>query len=160
MASDMKILLDTSVLIAAVLHDHVHHQSAREWLNHAHLGSYQLIVSGHSLAEMYSTLTRMPRIPPITASDANQLIHHDILSKAGIASLSGADYVALLQEISTLGLTGGIVYDAVILKAATLAQVKHVVTLNVAHFNKVNHSSSLSIVDAKSVHPTALLTLP
>ena len=125
----MKILLDTSVLIAAVLHDHVHHQSAREWLDHAHSGRYQLFVSGHSLAEMYSTLTRMPRTPAISANDAVQLIHHDILTTASIISLTGTDYVDLLHDISIQGLTGGIVYDAIILKVAKLADAKHVVTL-------------------------------
>ena len=36
----MKVLLDSSTLIAAMLPDHVHHQPAHAWLAQAKLGAF------------------------------------------------------------------------------------------------------------------------
>ncbi|MSQ93492.1 MAG: PIN domain-containing protein [Gemmataceae bacterium] len=66
----MRALLDSSTLIAAMLPDHVHHSPAHAWLSQAKLGTFEFVVSGHSLAEVYSVLTRLPRTPPITAAEA------------------------------------------------------------------------------------------
>ena len=66
----MKVLLDTSVLISAMLPDHVHHALTRPWLERAKDGAFELVVAGHSLAEVYSVLTRLPRKPRISAVDA------------------------------------------------------------------------------------------
>jgi predicted nucleic acid-binding protein len=70
----MKVLLDTSVLVSAMLPDHIHHSQARLWMERAKSGTFEFAVSGHSLAEMYSVLTRLPRRPRISPADALQLI--------------------------------------------------------------------------------------
>jgi predicted nucleic acid-binding protein len=36
----MKVLLDSSVLVAALLPDHVHHGGAHAWLTQAKLGTF------------------------------------------------------------------------------------------------------------------------
>jgi predicted nucleic acid-binding protein len=56
----MKVLMDTSVLIAGMLSDHVQHAQAQPWLARAKNGPVEAVVSGHSLAELYSVLTRPP----------------------------------------------------------------------------------------------------
>ena len=66
----MKVLLDSSTLIAAMLPDHVHHGAAQPWLSQAKLATFEFVVSGHSLAEIYAVFTRLPRNPPISPGDA------------------------------------------------------------------------------------------
>jgi len=70
----MKVLMDTSVLIAGLLSDHVQHAQARSWLAQAKAGTFEAVVSSHSLAELYSVLTRLPRTPRITPAEAWQRV--------------------------------------------------------------------------------------
>lgn len=58
----MKVLLDSSTLIAAMLPDHVHHGPAHAWLSQAKAGTFELVASGHSLAEVYAVMTTLPRL--------------------------------------------------------------------------------------------------
>src|SRR5262245_45159034 len=110
----MKVLLDTATLIAAMLPDHVHHAAAHPWLANGKAGAFEGVVSGHSIAEVYSVLTRLPRTPPITPAEAWQLLQENVLSWATIVTLSSSDYSSLMAELSKRGIGGGIVYDAII----------------------------------------------
>ncbi|MBS0261361.1 MAG: PIN domain-containing protein [Planctomycetes bacterium] len=62
----MKMLLDTSVLVAGMLSDHAHHSVAWPWLERAKAGAFEFVVAGHSLAELYAVLTKLPRRPRIS----------------------------------------------------------------------------------------------
>ena len=132
----MKVLMDTSVLLAAVLPDHVHHSHSRPWLERAKAGALEALVSGHSLAELYSVLTRLPRTPRISPADALQLIQQN-LSSFAVVTLSANDYRNLIEELAKIGVAGGAVYDAVIAKAAELSNVDCLLTLNTSHFLRV-----------------------
>jgi predicted nucleic acid-binding protein len=57
----MKVLLDTSTLMAGLLTDHVHYVAANAWLKRARVGAFAFFLSGHSVAETYANLTRVPR---------------------------------------------------------------------------------------------------
>lgn len=149
----MKVLLDSSTLIAAMLPDHVHHHAGYAWLSQAKAGAFEFVVSGHSLAEIYSVLTRMPRTPRISPAEAWQLLADNVTSVAQIVTLTGADYVALVRQLSKQGVAGGPVYDAIIAKAAELAQADQLVTLNEAHFLKAYPSIASRLVNARSVTP-------
>jgi predicted nucleic acid-binding protein len=133
----MRVLLDTSVLVSAMLPDHIHHSQAHLWMERAKSGTFEFVVSGHSLAEMYSVLTRLPRKPRISPGDALRLIQQNVLPHATIVALSGDDYANLLPELSQTGVAGGAVYDAVIAKAADLANADHLLTLNAPHFQRI-----------------------
>ncbi len=127
-------LLDTSTLIAGMLTDHQHHAEAAAWLAAAKAGRYELVVSGHSLVEAYSVLTRLPRTPKITPAEAKQLLDVNVTSVAKIVSLSGAENVALLDEMVSRNVVGGMVYDAIIARAAELVGVDRLITINEKHF--------------------------
>jgi predicted nucleic acid-binding protein len=127
-------LLDTSTLIAGMLTDHQHHAEAAAWLAAAKAGRYELVVSGHSLAETYSVLTRLPRTPKITPAEAKQLLDANVTSVAKIVSLSGSENVALLDEMVSRNVVGGMVYDAIIARAAELVGVDRLITINEKHF--------------------------
>lgn len=133
----MKVLFDTSVLIAAMLPDHTSHDTAAAWLSRAKQGVLLSFVSGHSLAEIYAVLTRLPRTPRIHPSEAQQLIRENVLTHATVVTLSGENYLAIIDGLVQYNLTGGITYDAIIAKAAELSAVDYLLTLNIAHFERV-----------------------
>ena len=149
----MKALLDSSTLIAAMLPDHAHHGPAHAWLAQAKLGDFDFYVSAHSLAEVYSVLTRLPRTPPITPPEAWRMLRENVCSCAKIVSLSGDDYVGLMIDLSQRGVRGGQVFDAIIARAAELAQIDQLVTLNDTHFRAVWPSGATCVVTPLSTAP-------
>jgi predicted nucleic acid-binding protein len=149
----MRVLLDTSTLVAAMLPEHVHNATADAWLTRAKAGAFAFFVSGHSAAEIYSVLTRMPRKPRLRPADVLQLLNDNVFPYAQLVSLNGSDYVALINDLSQRGLAGGVVYDAVISKAAELAQVDQLVTLNTSHFQRVWPAGAGRIISAHTPPP-------
>ena len=149
----MKVLLDSATLIAAMLPDHAHHAQAYPWLARAKAGVFEYFVSGHSLAEVYSVLTKVPRKPRISPPDAWKLLEENVTTSASVVTLSGADYAALIAELSLRPVIGGAVYDAVIAKAAELVEVDRLITFNEAHFQQVWPHGAGRIVSPLSSSP-------
>jgi predicted nucleic acid-binding protein len=58
----MKVFLDTSVLVAAVIKQHIAHDRAFALLDQVQNNKNEGIISAHTLAEMYVVLTKLP--PP------------------------------------------------------------------------------------------------
>jgi predicted nucleic acid-binding protein len=117
----MKVFLDTSVLVAAVVQN----------------GKDEGFVSSHSLAELYANLTKLP--PPFRHSPEQALltIEENVLNYFKISSLTGGDYAALIREAALAGIQGGTIYDAVLLKSARNVEVDQIYTLNLKHFEAV-----------------------
>jgi predicted nucleic acid-binding protein len=151
----MKVLMDTSTLVAAMLPDHIHHAHAYPWLAQAKSGVFEFVVSGHSLAEIYAVLTRLPRSPQIKPEEALRLIQENICSCATIVTLSGSDYVTMIEALSREKIIGGAIYDAVIAQAAEVAAVDQLLTLNVGHFQRVWPGGGNRIVSPQSLAPPA-----
>lgn len=129
--------MDTSVVLAGTLSTHPLHTQALPWLSKAKARDFEFFLSAHTLAETFAVLTRLPTQPPVTPVIAHQLIRENLISCATIVALTGADYIAVLDELAMTGFTGGITYDAIIVKAAKLAQVDYLLTSNVKHFQKL-----------------------
>jgi predicted nucleic acid-binding protein len=151
----MKVLLDSSTIIAAMLSDHIHHALALPWLSRAKAGAFEFVVSGHSIAEVYSVLTRLPRTPKISSGEAWELLRDNVTSCASIITLSGSEYVALVEGLAHGGISGGAVYDAVIASAVESASVDLLVTLNEGHFLRVWPAGASRIVSRVSAAPPA-----
>ena len=134
----MRILLDTSVLVAAIVEAHPAHEQALPWLQRTRDGSDSGLVAAHSLAELYAVLTTLPIQPRISPTVAWQLIDHNVLNVLEIISLSHDDYFAAIKRLSDLGIAGGATYDALILQAALRANADQIVTLNEKDFRRVN----------------------
>jgi len=81
------------------------------------------------------------------------MLQENVTSRANLVTLAGNDYAALIADLSQRGIMGGTVYDGVIAKAADLAQVDHLVTLNEAHFRQVWPAGGSRIVSPLSVGP-------
>ncbi len=133
----MKILFDTSVLIAAVVEPHPMHTRALPWLQRARTGEFDFFAANHTLAEMYAVLTTLPLKPKISPSTAWRLVHDNVETAARLVSLSPSDYKNTLRHMSELGLTGGVIYDALIARAARKSQVDHLLTFNSPDFMRV-----------------------
>lgn len=133
----MRALFDTSVLVPAVVQAHSMHARALPWLMQARSKDLQLVLSCHSLAELYASLTRLPVSPRITPDRASKIIHDIVAAAIDIVPLSPEDYTSTIQRVSGMGLSGGIIYDALIACAAEKAGVERLVTFNASHFRQV-----------------------
>jgi len=101
----MKVLVDTSVLVASVLGEHEFHAAAFTVLDQVQKGKNKGFVSAHSLAEMYDILTRLPppfRHPP---EQAFLSIEENVVKHFKITGLTGDDYRILLREAAFGGST-------------------------------------------------------
>ena len=133
----MKILFDTSVLVAAIVEPHPMHSHAFPLLVRAKSKEIDMAVAAHTLAELYAVLTTLPVIPRITPGAARRLIHENVETTAKIVSLSSQDYVSAIKNLSDSGLSGGIIYDALIIRAAQKVNVDKILTLNANDFKRV-----------------------
>jgi predicted nucleic acid-binding protein len=130
----MKTLFDTSVLVAAIVEPHPMHTRALPWLQRAKAGKIDFLVASYTLAELYAVLTTLPLKPRISPLTAWRLVHDNVETSAKIISLSPSDYKDTIKHMSELGLTGGIIYDALIVKAAQKSGVERLLTFNADDF--------------------------
>jgi len=143
----MKTLFDTSVLVAALVEDHPKHEKALPWLSRAKAQEFEFIVSSHTLVELYAVLTTLPVKPRISPNIAWRLIHENIERAANIISLTPKEYGSFIKSTSDLGLTGGIIYDALIAQAAAKSKVERILTLNAIHFKKIWQGDESAIIE-------------
>ena len=141
-----KILFDTSFLIAAMVEDDDFHESAEKWYQQAVDKKFIAYMALHSYAELYNTLTIYPTTPKISPSTAWLLIQQFIDGIINVIALSHDDYRQTLQQMSTLGIRGGTIYDSLIAKAAQLAEVDELFTFNSRHFELVLPEKSIKII--------------
>jgi len=132
----LKILFDTSVIIAGLVESHPMHQKAFPWLKRAKSNEFELIVASHTIAELYAVLSTLPIKPRITPLIARKLINENIEPNSKIISLTPGEYKSVIKLISELGLAGGIIYDALIAMVAQKSKVERLLTLNIDHFNR------------------------
>ncbi len=133
----MKILLDTSVLIAAMVEAHPNHDRALMWLKRARQDDISAYIAAHTLAELYAVLTRLPVQPRISSATALQLIQENVVSVFEIIASDGDEYKTLLVHLAQQGITGGATYDALIAHTAYRIRVDHLITFNERDFKAV-----------------------
>ena len=141
----MKILFDSSVLIAAFVESHPKHKSSLSLLTKAKDKEFELFVSAHSMAEIYSVLTSAPYKPKITPVLAKQMIERNIRKIARIVYLTDADYFKIIEDMSNSNYSGGIVYDAIIVECALKAKADEIITLNYKDFIRLTKEKSVKV---------------
>lgn len=134
----MTALFDTSTLIAGMVESHPDHERCSAWLRQAAKHELDAFVSSHSLAEVYSVLTRTPFRPPISASAAWEAIRKNVLAHMTVVALLPEDYTSVLERDARAGIIGGATYDSLIVHAARKAGVEHLITLNEKHFKRLS----------------------
>jgi predicted nucleic acid-binding protein len=132
----VRTLFDTSVLVAAFEVSHPRHTVCLPWLQQAQTEQIQGLIATHTLAELYSVLTRLPVRPRISPELAQRLISEN-LERFEVIPLTSEDYQMVLAQMVNLNLTGGGIYDALIAQAAVKAEVNTLLTLNPNHFTRL-----------------------
>jgi predicted nucleic acid-binding protein len=143
----VRVLLDTSVLVAAMIEAHPHHERALPWLQRIKARTDSGVVAAHSIAEVYAILTRLPLQPRISPRLAQQLIKQNILDVCEIIALTEGEYHTLVDHLAGENIQGGATYDALILHVAAKAAVDQIVTFNVDDFRRVYPSLTAKVVE-------------
>ncbi len=130
----MRILFDTSTLVAAMVEPHPAYERAFPWLQSVHAQEHIGLIAAHTLAELYAVLTKLPVRPPVSPATVHQLVRHNILSTFEVVPLTSADYQSILAHLTERTLIGGIICDALIFFAATKANADKIITLNPKDF--------------------------
>jgi predicted nucleic acid-binding protein len=121
----MKGFFDTSVLVSVFYGDHVHHNASLELF--VRFDKSTGSCGAHSLAEVYSTLTRMPGKHRISGEQA-MLFIGSIRERLSIVALSGNEYADALRNSAALGIVGGGIYDAMLAHCAIKAKAETIYT--------------------------------
>lgn len=104
------LLVDTSFAVALVVADHARHRVTAKAVKGKRLG-----LAGHAWFETYSVLTRLPaphrRAPAAVAT----LLEHEFPATRYLSPEAAA---AAAASVSSLGIGGGAVYDALVAAAA------------------------------------------
>jgi predicted nucleic acid-binding protein len=137
----VKVLFDTSVLVPAIVTRHDQHEICWRWLEDARSNQFQGVVSTHTLAELYSVLTRLPYRPVISPAIAQRQIRENLQGFEKVA-LEVNDYDAAIDRMVALNLPGGGIFDALIAQAAVKASVDVLLTLNPKHFVRLGEEIS------------------
>jgi predicted nucleic acid-binding protein len=132
----VKVLFDTNVLIGAFLPEHKSHADCVVWLERAQLDEIAGYVGTHSLAELYSNLTKLPLKQKITPALAQGLITTNLQTFVKV-SLDVADYMTAIEVVTRYGLVSGAVFDAVIAQAGLKVGVDRILTFNVRDFERL-----------------------
>ena len=127
----MKSFLDTSVLVAVFYGDHIHHKPSLELF--IQLDRDTGCCGAHSLAELFSTLTRMPGKYRIGAEQA-MLFIGNIRERLATVALDGDEYADALGTAAARGIVGGTIYDALLAHCALKAQSETIYTWNERHY--------------------------
>ena len=130
----MRFFFDTSVLIAAVSVQHVHHAPSVELYSTA--GPGDACYAAHSFAEVYATLTRMPGRQRMS-NEQTLLVLDNIRERLTPIALTEQDYHSLISEAAAEGVMGGTIYDALIARCAIKAKASIIYTWNVDHFRRL-----------------------
>ncbi len=143
----MRVLLDTSVLIPAIVPALPQHETALPHLESTVRGKESLVLSAHSLAECYASLTALPVSPRVTPGQARSLITENIVEAAQeIVELDSADYLNVLQRMTDLGLESGAVYEALHVRCAEKASVDELRTFNGEDFRRLSPEAPIELV--------------
>jgi predicted nucleic acid-binding protein len=130
----LKALLDTSILVAAFLGDHVHHASSLELFVRGE--KRETFCAAHSMAELYATLTRLPGKHRVSGENALLLLAQ-VRERLTPVTLNGSEYCAAIEQACAIGVTGGAVYDALIASCGLKAKAEILYTWNVRHFEQL-----------------------
>jgi len=133
MEEERLIFFDSNILIAATLSGHPHHEASSARLAPLQRGGGAL--AAHSLAEIYTTLTRAStyRIP---AADAMRILQH-AAKIYRVVTLTAAETLHTIEDVAAQGLTGPIVYDALLLACARKIDARIIYTSNTKHFRRL-----------------------
>ncbi len=133
----MRVLFDTSVLVAAVADQLTNHEAALGALLTYTDGEHSGYCSTHALAECYATLTALPLRRRVLPAEARQLVKESILGRLTPVPLTQDDYIDAVRRVSDGGFASGVVYDALHVCCAERIPADRILTANLADFERL-----------------------
>jgi len=130
----VKYFLDTSVLVASVLVQHIHHEPSLAVYRNAKKN--RAYCAAHSLAEVYATLTRLPGAQRMGCEQVLLLLD-DVRERFTTIALDEKDYCTVISSAAAQGVLGGTVYDALLAHCALKAEAVIIYTWNLTHFQRL-----------------------
>jgi predicted nucleic acid-binding protein len=127
----MKHFFDTSALLPAFLEDHKHHEPSLKLFLTAN--KKQSCCAAHTLAEIYSVVTRLPGKHRLSGEQA-LLFLEEVSARLSLVSLSGEEYYLAAKAAAERGIVGGTFYDALLVFCAQKVEAELIFTWNSKHF--------------------------
>ena len=128
----MKALLDTSVLVPVFLPHHQHHRASIEIF--LRCAKSESCCAVHSLAELYATVTRLPKYR--VSGEHAMVLLTQVRERFTLVALDEEEYYATIERASIRGITGGTIYDALVAGCALKAKAEILYTWNTRHFQQ------------------------
>jgi predicted nucleic acid-binding protein len=130
----LRYFFDTSVLVPALLDEHPHHAASLSALLRANKKNACCAV--HSLAEVYSTLTHLPRTHRVSGDQA-MLFLGDLVERLTLITLDALEYWSAISDAAAQNISGGTIYDALLARCALKSRVDILYTWNVGDFERL-----------------------
>lgn len=130
----MKHFFDTSVLAPVFIDDHIHHEASIAVISKT--SQKESYCAAHSLAEVFSTLTRMPGNYQARPEEA-MLSLESLRGRLSPVALDSHEYWSVLEHCSESGIVGGAIYDALIAQCAIKSGAQIIYTWNVVDFRRM-----------------------
>jgi predicted nucleic acid-binding protein len=121
---------DTSVLAAALWEDDPRFARSQACL------AGDIAISAHSLAELYATITAVPKPWRFSPTEADEAVAR-VAQRFQSVTAGLTDYLLAIRAARDLGLTNGAVYDALIAQCAIQCEAEAIYTWNVKHFRRL-----------------------
>jgi predicted nucleic acid-binding protein len=127
----LRQFFDSSVLVAAFWGGHVHHEPSIKLL--ASASKKDSACGIHTLAEVFAVMTAL-RVKPLIPPEQGLLFVGEIRQRLALVSLDSEEYFAAIRNAAEQGVTGGRVYDALLLGCAAKSKAQTIYTWNLKHF--------------------------
>jgi predicted nucleic acid-binding protein len=141
----VKVVFDTSVLVAGTVAGHAHQERARIWFGAARERRFQAMATTHAFAESWATLTAIPVEPRIAPTAAERIVDR-LVRHIQPVTLEWEDYRLALERCGERGVRSGAIYDALHLIAAERQKADLFLTFNTRDFNGLARDDGPRIV--------------
>jgi len=121
-------------MVATFIEVHEHHE--RSFTLFTSVDRKTGCCAAHSLAELYSTLTRLPGTARMSADQA-LLALDSVEERLEVVSLDAREYRLAIQEAAAAGIVGGTIYDALTGWSALKARAARIYTWDIADFQRL-----------------------
>lgn len=141
MSKKSSYFLDTSVFVAAFWGDHPQHLASVRLVKSA--TPKTAACAAHTVAEVYSTMTRLPVKPPVPPEQALLFIRQ-IRDQFTVVSLDDTDHFETVERLAARGVARSYIYDGLIMTAAAKSGAATIYTWDVDDFQLVSPDEIVS----------------
>jgi len=139
-------LVDTNVLVYALYKDSAHYVAARSLLDRAQKGEIEICLIPQILAEFYSVVSDPRRVTKAREPKEILLVIEKFLSMPGVTLLTTPVNVVerWIDLLSNHAVTGGAVFDVLIVATMIENNVRSIYTFNIRDFKKFKNIEVLT----------------